>query len=192
MMIEEAIQSRASVKVFAPDPVDPAIIQRCLEAAVWAPNHHMTEPWRFTVIAGDGPRAAIAGAVQEEMMQRAHGTDIALMQAKAVKERQKLYSAPVIVAVYSVKGKDDHETRENFAATAAACQNILLMAHSFGLGSIWRTSAIYDFPQVRQILQVDEHALFVASVFLGYSAQRLVKRRRTEASTLTTWLTHSV
>jgi nitroreductase len=50
----EAIKMRRSVKKFRPDqsPSKDAI-SALLEAATWAPNHHMTEPWSFVVIAND-------------------------------------------------------------------------------------------------------------------------------------------
>ncbi|NMP23171.1 nitroreductase family protein [Sulfobacillus harzensis] len=187
MLIEEAIRSRASIKVFSEKEVSVDLIERCLDAAVWAPNHHLTEPWSFHVVTRDA-REMLARIVKEEMVQRATGIDAAVAQAKAFKERQKLFSAPAIVAVYSDAGRNEKATQENFAASAAAAQNILLMAQSLGLASIWRTGAIYDFPGVRKALRVREGATFVGALFLGYSAQREVKRRRTPAAEKTVWL----
>ncbi len=187
MLIEEAIRTRASIKVFSAEEVSFDLIERCLDAAVWAPNHHLTEPWAFTVISHDA-REMLARIVKEEMVRRTTGLDVAVAQAKAFKERQKLLSSPVIVAVYSDAGSDEKTTRENFAASAASAQNILLMAQSLGLASIWRTSGIYELPGVRTVLRVHDGATFVGALFLGYSAQRAVKRRRTPAAEKTLWL----
>ncbi len=187
MLVEEAIRSRASIKVFSDEPVAPAVIERCLEAAVWAPNHHLTEPWQFRVIAGE-MRELLARTVKASMLHDATGLDVAVMQAKALKERRGLLSAPAIVTVYSDTGADERATRENFAACAAAVQNILIMAHSAGLAGIWRSSRIYELPRVRSALRVHEAALFVGAIFLGYSLQRTVKRRRTPAADKTYWL----
>ncbi|MCL5116139.1 MAG: nitroreductase [Firmicutes bacterium] len=188
MLIEEAIRNRASIKVFSMEEVSADLIERCLDAAVWAPNHHMTEPWSFRVLTGDA-REMLARVAKDEMVRRATGLDVAVAQAKAFKERQKLLSAPAIVAVYSDAGPDEKTTRENFAASAAAAQNILLMAQSLGLASIWRTSATYEYPGVRQALKVPEGSTFVGALFLGYSAQREVRRRRTPAAEKTLWIT---
>lgn len=187
MLIEEAIRNRASVKVFSTEDVASDVIERCLDAAVWAPNHHLTEPWSFHVITGDA-REMLARTVKQEMTLRATGLDVAVAQAKAFKERQKLLSAPAIVAVYSDGGPDDKTARENFAASAAACQNILLMAQSLGIASIWRTSAIFELSGVRRAIRAPGDATFVGALFLGYSAQREVKRRRTPAIEKTIWV----
>lgn len=188
MLVEEAIRSRASIKVFSEDPVDPAMIEHFLDAAVWAPNHHMTEPWHFAVVTG-AMREALAQIVKADLVKQATGLDVALMQAKALKERKKLLSAPAIIVVYSAAGPDERTTRENFAASAAAAQNVLLMAHSSGMAGIWRTSGIYELSGVQAALRVPDGATFVGALFLGYSQQRPVKRRRTPARDKTYWLT---
>lgn len=186
MLVEDAIRSRASIKVFSDQPVEAAMIWRCLDAAVWAPNHHMTEPWQFIVIVGEG-RETLARLVKAAFFNDATGLDVTLAQAKALKERRTLLSAPAVVAVYSDAGKDDRASRENFAASSAAAQNILLMAHSLGLAAIWRTSSIYDSPAVRSALRVHERASFVGAISVGYSLQRTVKRRRTPVQEKTYW-----
>jgi nitroreductase len=126
--------------------------------------------------------------VKREMTQGASGLDAAIVAAKAFKEEKKLLSAPTIVVVYSDAGSHERETRENYAASCAAAQNVLLMAHQLGVAGIWRTSTIYELPKVREVLGAHDGALFVGSLFLGYSAQREVKRRRTPAHQKTHWL----
>ena len=187
MLVEEAIRGRASIKVFSDQPVDDALIWRCLETAVWAPNHHLTEPWRFTVVVAEG-RDWLARIVQTALTEKAVGLDLAAAHAKALKERRSLLSAPVWITIYSEAGRDPRQTRENFAASAAAAQNVLLMAHDQGLGSIWRTSQIYELPAVREALRASNDATFVGSLALGYAQQRAVKRRRSAAREWTTWL----
>ncbi len=186
MLVEEAIRTRASIKVFSEEPVAQSLVVGLLDAAVWAPNHHLTEPWHFSVVSGT-ERESLARIVRSEMLMAASGLDVAIMQAKALKERQKLLSAPVIVAIYSDAGNDERTTRENFAASAAAAQNILLMAHSNGLAGIWRTSAIYELPGVRAALRVRPGSEFVGALCLGYPMQRSVRRRRTPAVEKTYW-----
>lgn len=187
MLIEEAILGRQSVKVFDPKPVPPELIQRCLALAVWAPNHHLTEPWHFTVVSG-AARTVLADAVHDDLTQGVSSVNALSAEAKAVKERRKLHSAPVLIAVYSTLGSNAQQTQENYAATAAAVQNLLLSAHGFGLGAIWRTGAIYHGPAVRTLLQSPEGSVFVGTVFVGYSAQRDIRRHRSPVSHHTVWL----
>ena len=50
--------ARRSVTAYTPGEVPTAVVQRALEAAVLAPNHFLTEPWRF-YIAGPEARAKL-------------------------------------------------------------------------------------------------------------------------------------
>ncbi|MGH7417826.1 MAG: nitroreductase family protein, partial [Candidatus Rokuibacteriota bacterium] len=56
MTVIEAIKARRSIPKLRPDAVPREIIEQMLEAAVWAPNHRLTEPWRFYVLTGDAKR----------------------------------------------------------------------------------------------------------------------------------------
>ncbi len=60
MDVEDAIRTRRTIKAFAPEPVDPATLHALFELARWAPNHHLTEPWRFRVL-GPAARAGRLG-----------------------------------------------------------------------------------------------------------------------------------
>lgn len=181
MLVDEAIRSRHSVKVFDSKPVPFDLIQQCLDLAVWAPNHKLTEPWHFSVVMDDN-RLLFASLVEEVLLEESHALERMALSVKASKEKSKLLSAPVIVAVYSERGDSHVRTMENFAATAAAIQNLMLAAHGLGLGSIWRTGSIYDHQRVRSFLRAPEDSLAVGTVFLGYSGMRDVKRRRTPAA----------
>lgn len=52
--IDEIIKGRRSIKKFQEKPVDIEEIIELLEVAKWAPNHKMTEPWRFLLYSGNG------------------------------------------------------------------------------------------------------------------------------------------
>ena len=54
MDVEEAIRTRRTHKVYGSEPVDRALLTELLELGRWAPNHHLTNPWRFRVL---GPEA---------------------------------------------------------------------------------------------------------------------------------------
>ena len=53
-MIEELIRTRRTHKAYGPDPVPRETLLEVFELARWAPNHHVTTPWRFRVV---GPQA---------------------------------------------------------------------------------------------------------------------------------------
>ncbi|MHB1627917.1 MAG: nitroreductase family protein [Bacilli bacterium] len=208
MEVDEAIASRASVKKFADRDVPKELIEKCLELAVWAPNHRLTEPWRFRVVTDRG-RDALADAIREQLasdssrVDQTAGTDNAetkglfsepLQFAATVRSsvaaeqvRRKIMSAPVLIVVYSLRAVDETITRENFAATAAAVQNLLLGAHHLGLAAIWRTADYFAGDKTRAFLQIPAEADFVAAVYLGFPDQRDTTRKRTPAQQWTVW-----
>ncbi|MCS7051977.1 MAG: nitroreductase family protein, partial [Thermomicrobium sp.] len=123
-----ALRSRRSVKAVRPDPVPQELIQQVLEAANWAPNHHLTQPWRFFVLRGEARRAL------GDVLAR----DPSLSPAKREAIRQKPLRAPVVIAV-AVEPDPHRPLLDELCAGAAAVQNLLLAAHALGLGAIWRT-----------------------------------------------------
>ena len=59
--LSELVRTRRTTKVFGPEPLDRATIAELLELARWAPNHHLTNPWRFSVL-GPGALARLKEA----------------------------------------------------------------------------------------------------------------------------------
>ncbi len=66
MELDAAIRSRRTHKAFEPEPVDPETIEELFELARFAPNHHLTEPWRFRVLGPETfDKLVAAGAANE-------------------------------------------------------------------------------------------------------------------------------
>lgn len=181
MDVLEAIHGRRSVGKVKPDAVDKALIEQVLDAAVKAPNHGLTEPWRFIVMTGDGRRllgeayARAAGAVQE-----------------AVKEphMRKAFRAPVVFAVVCSPSDRPGIVRiEEFAAVHAAVQNMLLATHALGLATIWRSGEpMYD-PAMKEVFGLAAHEELVGFIYMGYPEGELPPRKeRKPASNMTRWV----
>ena len=147
MEVDAAIRSRRTHKAFEPEPVDRETIEELLELARWAPNHHLTEPWRFRVI---GP----------ETFER-------LVAAGAPNEASKLGRAPTLVVASAKLTGDAYQNREDVLATACATYIVLLAAHSRGLASYWRTPALFETPAGRAAVGLGEDEEFVALIHLG-------------------------
>src|SRR6202012_3284509 len=98
--VEEAIRSRRTHKAFAPEPVPRELLDELLELARWAPNHHLTNPWRVRVL---GPSA----------LER-------LKQAAGPESAAKLDRAPTLVAVTVRQSGDPVQDEEDLCATACA------------------------------------------------------------------------
>ncbi|WP_376791623.1 nitroreductase [Thermoflexus sp.] len=165
MDVLEAIMTRRMVGKVRPERPKREEIETLLQAAVRAPNHRLTEPWRFVVIAG--PALEELGEVFARILQMVKPD---ATEEELQRERTKPKRAPVIIAVACLKGRDPIETHENIVATAAAIQNILLAAHGMGLGAYLRTGDTAYHPLLLRWLGVPEDAQFMGLIYLGYPA----------------------
>lgn len=162
-------------------------IKAMLEAATWAPNHFKVEPWRFFVLTGAGRErlgAVLAKAVLDEH------DDPESKAAKDAAERARAVPlrAPVVIAVAAEHPEDPRVIAvENVSATAAAVQNMLLVAHSFGLGAMWRTGNPAYRPQVKEFFGLEPDAAIVGYVYVGLPAMEPPLGRRTPFAEKTVW-----
>ena len=188
MDVTQAIQSRQSINRVKQDPVTRNLVEQILESAIHAPNHKITEPWRFHVFSGKGRgELARARAKLAEIMADEEREESDLVAGRVSRERKKAFRAPVVVAVISRGGRDEVETLENYAASAAAVQNMQLTAHSLGLASIWRTGPVAYHPFMRDFFSLEGGDKIVAYLYLGYPDMGERRRRRTSVRELTTW-----
>jgi nitroreductase len=141
------VRSRRTHKAFGREPVPRETLEQLLELARWAPNHHLTEPWRFRVL---GP----------ESFER-------LSAAGEPSERSKLSRSPVIVVASATQTGDDYQDEEDALATACAVYIVLLAAHDRGLASYWRTPPLLETPEGRAAVGLGADERFVALIHLG-------------------------
>jgi nitroreductase len=186
--VTQAIQSRRSVGRVKQDPVPRELVEKILESAVHAPNHKITEPWRFHVFTGKG-RGELARARAElaRILAETEREEEELAAGRISRERKKAFRAPVVIAVISRGGRDEVETLENYAACAAAVQNMQLTAHALGLATIWRTGLQAYHPYMREFFGLEAGDKIVAYLYLGYPDMEERPRRREPASSKTVW-----
>ena len=147
MTVEELIRSRRTHKAFDPEPVDRATLEELFELARWAPNHNLTNPWRFRVL---GPQSLAA-----------------LKQAAGPEAAAKLDRAPTLVAASVVRSEDPVTDEEDHAAAAAATFILLLGAHARGLGGYWRTPGVLRTPEGRAAVGIPDEERVLGLVHLG-------------------------
>ena len=159
MDVRKAIRERRSIGQFSDRPVPREQIERLLEAAVWAPNHRHTEPWRFHVVAG---------TAREEM---AEAVAASLDEGPARAARSKLTRAPAFIVVSQVRQEEDPILDlEDYAACACATQNLLLTAHAEGLAAKWSTGMLAQYPAAKEYLGLAPIDRIVAYIYLGEAA----------------------
>ena len=158
MELEEAIRTRRTHKAYGSEPLDRATLEDLLELGRWAPNHHLTNPWRFRVLG--------AGALAR--LKEAAGPDAA----------GKLDRAPTLVAVSVVQSGDPVADEEDLCAAACAAYIVLLAAHGRGLAGYWRTPAVLRTPEGRAALDIgdDEHAIGLLHLGPARQDQRTPER----------------
>jgi nitroreductase len=171
MDVIEAILSRRSVGRLTGDEPPREVIERLLEAAVSAPNHHRTEPWRFFVLSG-AARDALGEALAEALVLRMQHEVPEKVEALRQAERAKPMRAPLLVVV-GVKHEPDERVVpiEDLQACSAAIQNLLLAAHGLGLAAQWRTGdGAYD-ALVKAHFGLEPGDEIAGIVYLGYPAE---------------------
>jgi nitroreductase len=163
-------------------------IERLLEAATHAPNHHKTEPWRFFVLAGKA-RNELGEIMASSLATRLQETMGDKTQAMLNKERNKPLRSPVLIVVAS-----EHATQpnvldiENVEATAAAVENMLLVGEEMELACMWRTGEAASDPHVKEWLGLAPEDTIVAIVYVGYPAIPQTERESIPFEKKTTWL----
>lgn len=187
-----ALRDRRSIGRVLPEPVPRETIESLLEAATWAPNHHLTEPWRFWVMTGDArQRFGEAMGHGEVERIRANGDSILEPQPLISGWVKKAHRAPVIIAIsVKIDPASNVPELEEIAAGCAAVQNLLLAAHVHGLGAIWRSGKTMFCAAVRDFFALSPGDHLLGFVYLGYPdpAQPTPIKTRTPADSLTTWL----
>jgi nitroreductase len=171
MDVEKAIRTRRTHKAFAAQPLDAAVLEQLFELASWAPNHHLTNPWRFRVL---GERT------RERLMR--------LAEAEQPGSAVKLQRAPTLVAVTAEQRGDPGENREDLLATAVAAYLVLLGAHARGLAGYWRTVPLLADPQGREILGLSATETPVALLYLGSPVQEQRVPERAPLAEIVTYL----
>ena len=150
-------------------------LRALVDAALCAPNHKLTAPWRFTAVRGDA-RVRL-GALFAQIAEPFAPSDSVERETFLAKEARKPMRAPLLLAISTRTVADPIVAAEDFAATAAATQNVLLAAHAMGLGAIWRTGATAYRSEVLAFLGLDPTDRLVALVYLGRPAMEPPKER---------------
>jgi nitroreductase len=184
-----AITKRTSVRGFRPDPVARDVIERLLDCAVRAPNHKLTEPWRFSVLIGSA-RDRLAEIRAKHRLERYNDPASSEALAAADKIRGESRATPAYVVVMCSINPDDITREEDYAAAMMAIANLMIAAESLGLGTFLKTGRVLQDPSLLELAAVPDKFRVVGIVSLGYPAAQEPPRRRKAASELTRWIDH--
>jgi nitroreductase len=157
--VGSAIRRRRTHKQYGSDPLDEATVRELLDVARWAPNHHLTQPWRFRLL-GPLTRARLEATCGD-------------------KEAAKLRRAPTLVLATAALSGDPLTDEEDLHAAACAVYAVLLAATARGLASYWRTPAALRAREARDVIGLGDEERVVALIHLGPCvSEPPVKERR--------------
>jgi nitroreductase len=144
---EQAIRTRRTHKAYGAEPVPRATLEELFELARWAPNHNLTNPWRFRVVGPD----ALAR----------------LKDAAGPEAASKLDRAPTLIVTSVVESDDPVQNEEDLCAAAIASYIVLLGAHARGLAGYWRSPAVLRTAEGRAAVGVGEGERVLGLLHLG-------------------------
>ena len=148
MNVDDAIRSRRTHKVYRPEPVPRNVLDELFDLARWAPNHHLTNPWRFRVV---GPRALQA------------------LKDAEPESAAKLDRAPTPVACSVTQTGDDQQNLEDVCAGACAVYIVMLAAHARGIATYWRTPEVLRTAAGRSAAGIEDGELVLGLLHLGHA-----------------------
>jgi nitroreductase len=168
MDLESAIRSRRTHKAYGAEPVARGVLDQLFELARWAPNHNLTNPWRFRVL---GP----------ESLAR-------LKEAAGPEAATKLDRAPTLVVATALQCDDPLQNDEDYAAAACAVYVVLLAAHARGLAGYWRTPAVLRTPEGRAAVGIPDDERVLGLIHLGPPRQAREAPERAPVDEYVTYL----
>jgi nitroreductase len=185
MRATDAIRERRSIKRFTDRPVSREEIETLLAAATLAPNHRLTQPWRFYVL-GPEARYAYGLALGERKARKVEDPNAARTMRETVAQEHR--ALPCMIAVAVVQNENPEIRDEDYAATMMAIQNIALTAVELGLGTHLKTGGVMSDAAARAAAGVRDEERIVAIVNVGTPADVPPAKKREAASTFTTWV----
>ncbi len=175
--LEEVIRGRRTISMYLHTPIPDRLVRDAIDASVWAPNHHVTEPWRFYLM-GEQTRQSTVALVRDIVTER-KGPDAGDFKAKAWSE------IPGMLTVTCQRSDDELREREDYAACSAALQNFALYLWKAGLGTKWTTGPITRDSRFFEVIGADEAAEFVVGlIFYGYPKLTPAQKRAPLSETL--------
>jgi nitroreductase len=166
--VEEAIRTRRTHKVYGSEAVARETLDELFELARWAPNHNLTNPWRFRVVGPD----ALAR----------------LKEAAGEEAAAKLDRAPTLVVVSVAETGDAIQNEEDHAAASVAAYIVLLAAHGRGLAGYWRTPAVLRSAEGRAAVGVPDGERVIGLLHLGPRRQQKEPPERLAPGDFVTYL----
>jgi 5,6-dimethylbenzimidazole synthase len=171
--LEDILQARRDVRGnrFASKTVEPAKIDKILEAASWAPSVGFSQPWEFIIVKDKALRSKIVASFEQVTANAKEQFSDEKQALYAKLKLEGIHEAPVNIAVFyrpsklPVLGQSSMKETGKYSVVCAI-QNMWLMARAMNIGLGW--VSILEPQAVKKILNAPEDAELVGYLCLGY------------------------
>lgn len=208
MTVEDAIRLRRSIRRYRADRPARELVEKLLELAVCAPSASNKQPWRFFVVDDGATIARMAGAVGQAVERIARHIEPRFGDAfRAYGDYfVRFREAPVVIVpafrelvvlsnlVDAATSADDRETiramefNSGLISTSLALQNLMLYAHSIGLGSSCMTGPLVAAREIKALLGIPESWHVAACVPVGYPGESPQPVGRKDVQAVVRWV----
>lgn len=143
------IKQRRSIREYKSNPVDKIIIEKILEAGRWAPSGLNNQPWRFLIIEGKEKLSSLA---------------------KFTKYGKVIEVASCAIGIF-MDTSDSYDREKDILAIGACIQNMLLEAHTLGVGTCWLGEILKKRDEVCEFLGVSSNLELFAVIVVGHAGE---------------------
>jgi nitroreductase len=157
----EVLQGRRTIELFLQTPIPERLIDDAIEAAVWAPNHCVTEPWHFYKLGSNTIKACL-DLCQDIVSKKVN-------EKAGEFKRQSWSEKPGWLVVTCQRSEDALREKEDYAACSAAIQNFMLLLWKAGVGCKWSTGEITRDARFFELVGIDAATeTVVGLIWYGY------------------------
>lgn len=186
--ITDLIRYRRTIypKDYSDREVHREMIERVLTNGTWAPNHGMTQPWRFTVFTGKA-RERLSVFLGEEYTRITPAEKF--LQKKYDQLTQRPLQSSAIIGLGMVRDPNGKITEmDELLAMGCAVQNMHLTCAAYGLGAFWATGAILLTDAMKDFLGLAPEDRSLGLFHIGYPAVEIPKGYRRPLDQVTRWI----
>lgn len=182
--ISQLIKSRRSIRNFKPTKVPHHVIRAILNMARWAPSAHNAQPWRFVVIDDYEVKKKLATAMSEAWLSDMRKDEVPKDKAERIVRLEswgRITQSPiVIIACLTMeemhKYPDSRRRKAEYVmavqSVAACIQNLLLMAHYYGLSACWICAPLFCQKALKKVLRLPNDFEPQTMIIMGYADEQ--------------------
>jgi nitroreductase len=167
----ETLRGRRTIELFLQKKVPEKLVNEAIEVAIWAPNHHVTEPWHFYRLGEE---------TKQQCLDLCSDIVTAKKGDKAAEFKRRSWSEkPNWMVVTCKRSSNESSQLEDYAACCAAVQNLTLYLWKAGIGSKWTSGDIIRDPRFFEIVGINTDEEFVVGlIWYGYPKMTPMQSRK--------------